>query len=117
TGERLFQTIVRWRMAEGFSIRAKAHRNDLNWDGTSWYALADDWSVLEIAWRRSSAPGAADGLLRLSIDGVLQEEVTGIDNDLWPTDWVQWGIVGGVEPGTDGSVFFDDFSSWGGPAQ
>lgn len=115
TGQRLFQALVRWRAAEGFALRVKAHRNDLSWAGTGWHPLADDWSVLEIEWRRASAPGAADGSLKLWIDDLLIEEVAGIDNDLWPTGWVQWGIVGGVQPGTAGSLYFDDFQSWRSP--
>jgi hypothetical protein len=45
------------------------------------------------------------------IDGSLHSDLTGIDNDTWHIDRVRLGVVGGIDSGTRGSLFFDAFES------
>ena len=58
-----------------------------------------------------TATNASDGVLRLWVDGVLQETLVGLDLDDGRVDNVRFGLVGGVDTGTAGSSFFDDFIS------
>ncbi|MEM9291872.1 MAG: ELWxxDGT repeat protein [Acidobacteriota bacterium] len=112
--KRHIEATLRWRAATGYQLRVKTHHENLSdWFGTFWYEVDPDGSQVTIEWQQASAPGVADGVLKLRIDGVLVETVTGIINgDLPGTDWVQLGVVGGVTPGISGSHYFDDFRSW-----
>ncbi|MEM9291874.1 MAG: ELWxxDGT repeat protein [Acidobacteriota bacterium] len=112
--KRHVETMLRWRAATGYQLRVKAHHENLiDWFGTFWHDIDPEGNQLTIEWQQASAPGAADGVLKLRIDGVLVETVTGIVNgDLPGIEWVQLGVVGNVTPGISGSHTFDDFRSW-----
>ena len=45
------------------------------------------------------------------MDGVQQGNFTNLDNDTRRIDYVQWGIVGGVDNGSRGTLYFDAFES------
>jgi len=75
------------------------------------YTISNAWHVVAMTWQASSAPGANDGVMRLWIDGELVETISGIDNDTHVLDYVRLGAVSGLDSGTSGSMYFDDFES------
>ncbi|MCB1054272.1 MAG: hypothetical protein KDD11_02020 [Acidobacteria bacterium] len=94
--------------------RVKSHMNESSavWQTSDWITIPEGPSVLEVDWTRSSGPGAADGVMRVWLDGVLVSTVSNLDNDEVNVDFVRWGAVGGVDLNTDGTQFFDLFESF-----
>lgn len=92
----------------------KSHENPASsaWQKTAWFTIPEGPSVLEVDWTRSSGPGAADGEMRVWLDGTLIETVPNLDNDEVHVDFVRWGAVGGVDLNTDGTQYFDLFESF-----
>ncbi|MDY7096309.1 MAG: hypothetical protein SX243_25320 [Acidobacteriota bacterium] len=95
-------------------FRIKSHMNPASaeWQRTAWITLPEGPSVLEVDWTAASGPGAADGEMRVWLDGTLIETVPNLDNDECAIDFVRWGAVGGVDPNTDGAQNFDLFESF-----
>lgn len=88
----------------------------INTDGgstlaTSWYDLTSGWHALEIQVQAAGAAGANDGTASLYLDGVLKQTLTGIDNDTLSVDSVRMGAVYGIDTGTRGTIYFDEFDS------
>jgi RHS repeat-associated protein len=77
------------------------------------HIIGDDWQMIEIEWKRASAPGANDGLFSLWIDETLVETLAFMDNDASynTLDEVRLGATGGIDSTTSGSVYFDGFVS------
>lgn len=108
---------VTYRKGDGAGInfvRVKSHENPASslWQTSDWVTLPEGPSVLEVDWTRSSGPGAADGVMRVWLDGVLMDTVNNLDNDEVNVDFVRWGAVGGVDLNTDGVQYFDLFESF-----
>jgi len=78
---------------------------------SSKYLISNDWHVIEIEWQTASAPGANDGFLTLWIDGVLKETIGSADNDTLTIDEARLGATSGIDTGTSGSMYFDQFES------
>lgn len=69
--------------------------------------LFGEWSHFVVAWRAATAAGANNGYTYVWIDGVLVASITGLDNDTFNVDEIQYGYTNGsVNP--TGAVFFDD---------
>ena len=72
---------------------------------------------MEVAWQAASAAGANDGVLTFWVDDSQQGSFTNIDSDTRRFDYVQFGIVGGVDigrslpAGSRGAMYFDAFES------
>jgi hypothetical protein len=86
-------------------------------DAGSWrlgtpVVLGDSANLIEIEWRAASADGANDGFTTLWINGVRQVDLTGLDNDSRRVDSIRIGAVGGIDSGTRGTIFFDEFESY-----
>jgi hypothetical protein len=77
---------------------------------SSWYNLASGWHTLEVQFNATGATGANDGAASLWLDGVQKQALTGIDNDTMAIDSVRLG-VSGIDTGTRGSIYYDDFDS------
>lgn len=86
-------------------------RTDTTETGTGFYTLSDAPHAIEIEWQAASYDGANDGFLSLWIDGVVQQTLSGIDNDTWQIDTISMGAVNGVDTGTRGTYYFDTFES------
>ena len=72
---------------------------------------ANSYHQIELDWRAASAVGANNGGLTLWIDGVLKGDLNGADNDTLRIDRVRLGGVAGIDAGTRGTYYFDEFSS------
>ncbi len=63
-------------------------------------AISDRWHAIEIEWQAASTAGANDGRFSLRIDGILKDELTGMD--FTPLDSVRLGAVDKVDATTQG---------------
>jgi hypothetical protein len=94
-----------------YKLRTRVMKDNYAYINSSKYVISDDWHVVEVEWQASSAPGANDGFINFWIDGNLMETISNIDNDLHTIGEVRLGATAGVDAGTAGSMFFDNFES------
>ena len=102
------------KIASGYQIRASAVTDaststftNLNWTT----GVTDAAHKIEIEWQAASAPGANDGVLTLWLDGTQVGTVTTLDNDTRRVNAGQMGPVAGIDTGTRGTEYFDEFVS------
>ncbi len=77
------------------------------WHDSSWVTVSDAKHSLEIDWQAA----ANNGSLAMWLDGTQQPGLTGVDNDTRRIDRVRIGGVYGIDTGTRGTYYFDDFVS------
>jgi hypothetical protein len=82
-----------------------------SWQSTNWFTISDAKHSIEFDWKAATAVGASNGYLTLWIDGTQQANLTGIDNDTRRVDRVRLGAIYGIDTGTRGTYYFDDFVS------
>jgi len=103
---------VELQFASGsYRVRAALRHNDAIWRYGAWVNISNSMHYLELEWQAASASGANDGLAHLWVDGILRSNLTGIDNDTLRIDRVRLGAVAGIDAGTRGTDYFDDFES------
>jgi hypothetical protein len=73
-------------------------------------ALTPGPHAVELFWRRSSAPGLADGSFQLWIDGVSAATLDGLDTGATGVDFVRLGALA-VRRGATGTLDLDEFES------
>jgi hypothetical protein len=98
--------------AGGYQISAQTRVDSGIWVWTVNGALSDAPHMIEIDWRAATGAGANDGALALSIDGVVIDALSAIDNDTKRVDYVRLGAVYGMDGATLGQYYFDEFESW-----
>jgi len=76
------------------------------WTDTSWYDIPNAWSAVEIHYQAF----ANSGSLTLWLDDIQKQSLTFIDNDTRTLTDVRLGSQG-METGTRGTIYFDDFES------
>jgi hypothetical protein len=94
-----------------YQVRANIRNDASTWYNTAWITLSDAAHLIEVEWSRSTAAGANNGSVRLVVDGGTQAALASIDNDTRRIDRIQLGAVSGVDSGTRGTYYFDDFVS------
>jgi hypothetical protein len=95
--------------ANGYRIRL-AVGNDTGWSFTGWYAITDAEHYVEVQVQYASSATASDGTATLWIDGVEQQQMTGIDLfDLAKPDRARLGALLGIDAGTSGTLYLDEF--------
>jgi hypothetical protein len=99
------------RYVGGYQIQARAVNNQTTYASTNWYPLTDAPHEIAVDWWAASGPGARDGGLRLWLDGVLLQTLSGVDNDTRRIDEVRLGAASGIDTGTRGVYYFDAFES------
>jgi hypothetical protein len=97
--------------ASQYQLRAEAVNDSNGWSQTAWAAVSDAPHFVEIAWQAASTAGANHGVLTFWVDDSQQGSFTNIDNDTRRIDYAQFGIVGGVDNGSRGTMYFDEFKS------
>jgi hypothetical protein len=96
-----------------YYLRPYARNDASTWLApAAWYAISDAPHQVELTWRAATAVGANNGRLRLVIDGVQKANLTTIDNDTRRIDRVRLGAVVGIDAGSLGAYFLDDFASY-----
>jgi hypothetical protein len=104
---------IGFRFANGvYSLNAGILSDSSTWVNTNWFPISDAPHIIELDCLAASATGANNGSLAFWIDGTQLAAITGIDNDTWRTDRVEFGALSGMDSGTRGSYFFDAFESW-----
>jgi hypothetical protein len=94
----------------GYQIRIKAVNDAAAWVTSPWARISNSVHSIEIDWQ-SATPGANNGSMTLWIDGAQAAALSGIDNDTMRVDRVRLGVLAGVDPGTQGTLFLDAFES------
>jgi hypothetical protein len=79
------------------------------WKYTPWMAISDARHLLEFSWRAATRSGMNNGRLAVWLDGRSKTGLSGIDNDSRQVDRVRLGALGGIDSGTRGLYFFDEF--------
>ena len=103
---------VQFRKSSGnYLLQASLLNDSSAWISTNWYGISDGYNQINMAWKAASSSGANNGSLTFWIDGNLISELTGVDNDTLRIDRVQLGAVDGVDTGTRGTTYFDEFVS------
>jgi RHS repeat-associated protein len=97
--------------SSNYQVRADTVNDNWSWSQTAWVTISDAPHAIEFDWQAATAAGANDGVLSFWVDGVQQGNFTNLDNDTRRIDYVQWGIVGGVDNGSRGTMYFDAFAS------
>jgi len=99
------------RSAGAYQIRAALLNDASTWTNTNWFTISDAAHPIEVDWRAATGAGANNGGLTLWIDGVQQQDLTGIDNDTRRVDRARLGALSGIDAGTRGTYYFDAFES------
>lgn len=99
------------RYNNNYQVRAGVVNDGTSWSNSAWFTLTDALHKLEIDWRASSGPGANNGGITFWVDDVQRGSFTNIDNDTRKVDYVRLGGVAGIDSGTRGTYYFDDFVS------
>lgn len=94
-----------------YQVRAGTLDDGGTWKSSSWFTISDASHPIELDWQAATAAGANNGVLSLWIDGMLQTNVLGIDNDTRRIDAIRLGPSSGIDSGTRGAYYFDDFVS------
>ena len=102
------------KTSTGYQVRASLVDDSTLWASTVWIPIQDRSNSIELDWRASTAAGANNGGLTLSVnnsDGLQQGATVAVDNDTRRIDFVRLGALSGVDTGTRGTYYFDEFVS------
>ncbi len=96
----------------GYELWLLVRRDAGNYLFSSWQPFADAPQSLTLEWRAATAPGLADGLARVWLGSTLIHDLSGIDNSVHTLEGLRLGAVFGLDPGTVGNFYFDNFRTW-----
>jgi hypothetical protein len=100
------------KTSAGYQVRASLLDDGTTWVNTPWFSISDAPHSIALDWRAATAAGANDGGLGLSIDDGLQQGSTSlVDNDTRQIDFIRLGALTGIDTGTRGTYYFDQFES------
>ncbi len=100
----------------GFEVQARFKHTKTNAvTATAWIPIPVEENVLELQWWTATREGGANGGLRFWVNGVEAGELVGLDNYGMVIESVRLGVKN-PDPGSTGTMRFDDFQSWGGIA-
>ena len=103
---------VELRFSNGaYQIRAGSRNDNLTWTNTAWFTIGDAEHQIEVEWDAAS-PGETDGKLKLKIDDVVRANRQGLDNNNFRIDRARLGALAGIDSGTRGIYYFDQFESF-----
>jgi serine protease len=109
---------MQFRRSSGlYQVQAALLHDNSTWNTSSWFTITDAPHQIAFDWRAATAAGANNGGLSLWIDGVQKADKTAADNDTWRIDRAQLGAVAGIDTGTRGTYYFDEFDSSRGGSQ
>ncbi len=92
-----------------YRIRVGIRDNSSNWTTSAWVNISDAVHSIEFYWQAATGTGTNNGGLTLWIDGTQQANLTGINNNQRRIDYIQLGIVAGIDNRTRGTTYFDAF--------
>jgi M6 family metalloprotease-like protein len=95
-----------------YMIRAVTRYDDGSPLVTPWVFIVNNYPYeIGVEWQGASAPGANDGSIRFTINDVPYADYGNLDNDTMRVERSLMGAVTGVDNGTRGTMYFDEFSS------
>jgi hypothetical protein len=94
-----------------YQLRVSLLDDGTTWVSTNWFTVSDASHYIEFDWWAATGVGANNGGLALWIDGIQQQDLTGVDNDTRRMDRVRLGALSGIDIGTHGTYYFDAFES------
>ncbi|MEZ4867182.1 MAG: S8 family serine peptidase [Caldilineaceae bacterium] len=94
-----------------YQLRSAVRNDSSTWKTSSWYTISDAPHAVEVDWRAATAAGANNGSLTLWLDGTQKGVLSAIDNDTRRVDRIRLGAIAGLDAGTQGAYYFDDFKS------
>ncbi len=113
TGASTIVTRIELRYSSGnYELRANIRNDGSTWYNTAWITISDAPHQIALEWRAATAAGANNGLVSLSVDGGTPVSLTTIDNDTRRIDRIRLGPVGGLDSGTRGTYYLDEFASY-----
>lgn len=101
-----------WLRYDGsnYEIRARVQEDDTTWTATNNYDISNAEHYVEVRVVYAASGVASDGTLDLWIDGVLQQQKTGLDiYDTTQPDNGRLGAVSDLNVGTSGTLYLDEF--------
>jgi hypothetical protein len=110
TPQRRVLAVILRRQGGVYSLAVRVRRDDNSQADTSFFTINAAAHSIEIDFQRATAPGANNGTLRLWIDDVLRQTLSGIDNDQAGVDHVRMGALS-VKTGATGTLLFDEMES------
>jgi hypothetical protein len=110
TPQRRVLAVILRRQGGVYSLAVRVRRDDNSQADTSFFTINTAAHSIEIDFQRATAPGANNGTLRLWIDDVLRQTLSGIDNDQAGVDHVRMGALS-VKTGATGTLLFDEMES------
>jgi putative hemolysin len=103
---------IEFRKSKGsYQIRAGLRTDSGTWKSSSWQTITDTSHYIEFSWQAATASNTSNGRLGLWIDEGRKADLTNIDNDTLRVDEIRFGPSEGIDPGTRGKYFLDDFIS------
>jgi PKD repeat protein len=103
---------LEFRRSSGlYQLRASLLKDGTGWVFSPYITIGDAPHEIVLDWQAASAVGANDGSLSMLVDGTQQVNLTGIDNDTRRIGQLRLGPVSGLDSGTTGTYYFDDFES------
>ena len=103
---------VEFRFSSGsYQLRASSVNDSSNLVHSPWVTINDTTHFIELDWQAASGANTSNGGLTFWIDGALQADLVGIDNDTLRVDRARLGAVAGIDSGTRGTYYFDAFES------
>lgn len=109
-GPRRLVAVILRRLNGQFAIQTRARLDDNSQANTVFTDITASPHRLEFDWLRASGPDANDGQLRLWLDDVLVDTLTGLDNSVSTVDFARLGALA-VKVGANGPLKWDYFES------
>jgi len=94
-----------------YQVSASVRTDGGSYAKTAWFTIGDAPHKITVSWKAATAVGRKDGFLRLRLDGVLKQALSGLDNDTLRIEQARLGPLQGIDGHTRGTEFFDDFVS------
>lgn len=110
-GNLAFIINLKYTIASGYLINVRDYTDGSYAKVTGNYPITDAPHCIEVDWTAATAPGENDGQIVLIIDGVTKETLTGIDSDTESITSTRFGATSGIDAGTSGTSYLDDFAS------
>jgi hypothetical protein len=92
-------------------VRAGLRNDGSGWTHSAWFTIDDSLYVFEIDWRASTSGFANNGRLTFWINGTQRAHLSNVDNNTRRIDRVRLGAVEGLDSGTRGVYYLDEFVS------
>ncbi len=88
-------------------IRGIVRTNGSGWITGAWAPISDGPHHIDLEW--TSATSGFDGSFLVRIDGAQVTGMPTVENAGYRIDLIRLGAVAGIDSGTLGSMYFDDF--------